>query len=467
MTAIPRALVAGGLIAASAATAEAGTLGVGAADSRAMSLAANPALAVGADGTEIAVELQQRLAWIEYRRAPYDGTDPVSDPDRTFDPEERFMTARVPFFAVRTELRRRAAGATEPARWGLGASVSVPYGSGVEFSADGPGRYHMIRATSYAVYVAPVVALRAGPNLRLGAGPVLAVALLSARLRTDIAPNLNELDPQDPPRAPETGLLEGEFRIDDPNGIAPTVTAGFLYEPGPRWRFGASYTAGTFVEQRGRSRFTPSLDFNVVSDAGFTYLQYLPPVAHAGARWRPDDAVELSLEAGWIGWSTNSVTRSKVAGSRIRATQEDLEALLDALEINESSLVELLDKDQTSLRGYHDGWTVVLGGALANGRLRPRGEVGFTRNTVPDAYMNVGNMDFDAWILTAGATWAPEAWPATFGLSMIQYFPRDRRIESSRFRSDAPVDSGFAYPTGNGVYRARSMRFSLTTSVRF
>ncbi len=455
-------------LALSPAPVRAGVTGVGAATGNARSLAANPAAAVGSDGTEISAEYLQGLVWFEYQRAPYRGTDPENDPDRTFDRENREFFPYYPYFAVRSDLRLRGGPEREPARFGVGLSVSVPTSSGVHLADDSAGRYHMIDARSYAMYVNPVVAVRAGQRLTLGAGPVLAIGKLAIRLRKDLAPNLNEISPGDPPYGPETALLEGEFEMKDATGYAPTVAAGFLYDVNDRFRVGASYVAGTRIEQHGRSRFTPSLDFNVYSTADFTYTQYLPPIANAGARYRVTPEVELSLEGYWAGWSTNATPRSKIQNSELHASQEDLEALLQTLEINEGDLVEgILDRDQVSQRGYHDGWNLVAGADVHHGSFRTRGEFGFSRGAVPDPYVNAGNFDFNSWIFTVGTAWEPRNLPYRVGLSWIQYFPQDRVIDNSRFRSDASPDSGFALPSGNGTYRAKSMRIALTTGVVF
>lgn len=453
------------------ASARAGIAGIGAANGSSRGLASNPATAVGSGGFEMSFDGTGTLALLHYTRAPYEGTDPESDPDRRFATSATWQHGANPSFAFRMDTHRAPRGGPrrEPSPLGLGVSLAFPSGTSINLDPEGPGRYHMINASSFTGYLAPVLAWRALPRLRVGFGPALTIAYLSVKKRVDLAPSLQEITGGDPPYTPESGLLEGQFEVDGATGYGATWTAGVLWEAGDRALLGMGFIAPSRTTLRGTSVVTPSLDFDVHSKARFALSQNLPPILNAGARYRLRENVTLSGEAQWIGWSRARTSDITITGSTLYSESGETQLLLDTLGINEGQLVEgILDKDQPSPRGYHDGWNVVIGTEIGGGSsLRWRVETGFFRATVPDEFVNPSNLDFDNVLLGAGATWTPKK-GVSLGLSLFEYVNAGRKITNSRYQTyGSPHGKDYAFPTGNGTYRLMVTRVVLTTAWRF
>lgn len=454
-------------------SARAGIAGVGAANGSSRGLASNPAFAVGSGGFETSFDLTGTLALLHYTRAPYEGTDPDRDPDRTFATSNTWQHGASPSFAFRMDTHRPPRGGPrrEPSPLGVGVSLAFPTGTSVTLEPEGPGRYHMINAISFTGYLAPVVAWRPRqlPRLRVGFGPALTLSYLSIKKRVDLAPSLQELTGGDPPYTPESRLLEGQFEVDGAMGYGLTFTTGVSLEVGGRALLGLGFIAPSRTTLRGTSYLTPSLDFDVHSRARFALSQNLPPILNAGARYRLKENVLLTGEAQWIGWSRAKTSTIRITGSTLYSPSGETQLLLDTLGINEGQLVEgILDKDQPSPRGFHDGWNVVVGTEVGGGaRLRWRFETGFFRATVPDEYVNPSNLDFDNVVLGAGATWSPRK-GLQVGLNVHEYLNAGRTIRNSRYQTyGSPHGSTYAFPTGNGTYRLLVTRVVMTTAWRF
>jgi long-subunit fatty acid transport protein len=445
-------------------SAFAGTAGVGASGETARSLGANPALAIGAKGTEIAGDLQTSLVFLTYQRA---GIDP--DTNKRYPEEHEFLHGEVPYVGIRSDaFRGRAAANAESGNLGVGFSLQLPSSSGASYSSGSAGRYHVIDATSYTVYLAPSVALRPIAPIRVGVAPVLAISRLSVIRRVDLAPSLRELLGEPGPD-PETGLLEGEFRVKDATGFAPTYQIGGAWDfvPG-RGTLGLSYTGGTLITLNGKSHFTPSLDFNVESTADFQYTQYLPPIANGGVRWHFTPSIAASFEGQWIGYAASRRARSRIENSRIHSSQADLQSLLDFLGLtDENQLVTgILDKEQSTPRGWQNSWNAVAGADYYLSKVRLHLEGGYYAHVTPDAYVSTANLDFDNFTVgTSVEVQATKTW--AIALNVNQFFNDGRHPRNSAFDPANSSESGLAYPTGNGDYGVTATRINLTTHLRF
>lgn len=452
----------------------AGIGGTGAAGVDARSLHANPALAVGGNGTDLSLDLTPTMVWLSYQRAPYQGTDPDTDPDRSFNRETNYLFGTSPSFGFRhdglfSREARRFSGRSggEPARLGLGLSIYTPAGSSISTDPDGAGRYHVVSARTFTAYVSPVAAWRATPKLRVGAGPVLAISQLTYQKRVDLASSLQQLSPSDPPVPPETGFLEGSFRT-QAIGATLLATAGVLWDPTEDVRLGLGVYAPGSVTLRGRSKLRPSIDLNVHSEADFSLEQNLPTTVNLGARFRPEENWQLTFEGQWVDASVQKVSHAKIRNSRLGSDQADLQNLLDQLGISESELVEgILDKDQPSVRGAKDWWSLLIGVEYLAPPWRLRGESGYFRSSIPDAYVSPVNLDFDNLVLGAGFGWKPERSRISVGLMLFHYVNGGRTVKNSRFSTHSTFGPAYQYPTGNGVYEATILRAVLTTQLRF
>lgn len=444
-------------------SALAGTAGVGAAGDTTRSLSSNPALSIGSRGTEIAGDIQSTLVFLTYQRF---GTDP--DTGDRYGRQREFLHGEVPYLAIRSDVfRGKSSSKAESGNLGLGFSLSVPFSSGADYSAGSNGRYHVIDATTYSVYLAPSVALRPIAPLRVGVAPVLAISRLSVVRHVDLAPSLRELLGEPGPD-PETGLLEGEFRVKDATGVAPTYQIGAVWDfvPG-RGTMGFSYTGGTLITLSGTSYFTPSLDFNVTSKADFQYTQYLPPIANGGVRWRVSPDLAASFEGQWVGYSASRKAVSRIENSKIQSDQADLQSLLDFLGINEGQLVTgILDKEQATERGWQNSWNAVAGADYYLERVRVHVEGGYFNHATPDRYISTANLDFDNYTIGVGVE-AQVLKRMQVALNVNQFFNSGRRPRSSAYDPAKPSKSGLAFPSGAGDYTASATRINLTTHVQF
>jgi len=440
-----------------------GTAGVGAAGETTRSLSSNPALAIGSRGTELAGDLQSTLVFLTYRRF---GTDP--DTGDRYGQEREFLHGEVPYIAIRSDaFTGSSANKNEGGNLGLGFSLSLPFSSGANYSGKSNGRYHVIDATTYSVYLAPSVALRPIAPLRVGVAPVLAISRLSVVRRIDLAPSLRELLGEPGPD-PETGLLEGEFRVKDAMGVAPTYQVGAAWDfvPG-RGTAGFAYTGGTLITLSGTSYLTPSLDFNVRSKADFQYTQYLPPIANGGVRWRFTPDITGSFEGQWVGYSASRKAVSRIENSQIQSSDADLQSLLDFLGINEGQFVEgILDKEQTTQRGWQNSWNAIAGADYYMERLRVHVEGGYFNHATPDPYISTANLDFDNYTIGAGVE-ARLGKRMLVALNVNQFFNTGRHPRKSEYDPAKSSKTGLAFPSGAGDYTASATRVNLTTHVRF
>ena len=448
-----------------ASLALAGTAGVGAAGTSARSLSSNPALAIGARGTEISGDLQTTLVFLSYRRA---GRDADGDP---YAREKVFLHGEVPYAAVRSDVFRRRGG--ESGNIGLGFSLALPFSSGANYANDSAGRYHVVDATTYSVYLAPSVALKPIRDVRVGVAPVLAISRLTVDKRVDLAPSLGELlgcdhsVPGDCPDA-ETGLLEGEFSVKDATGYAPTFQIGAAWDfLEGRGTAGFAYTGGTLTTLKGRSKFTPSLDFNVHSEADFSMTQYLPPIANVGGRWRFTREISGSFEGQWIGYSASKKTVARIENSQLKSDQADVDSLLGALGINEGQLVEgILDKEQHTYRGWQNAWNAIGGIDYDLEIVRVRMETGFLSRATPDRYVSTANLDFDNFTVGGVVEWRPSS-HFSIALAANQFFNGGRKVTNSGYGPTKSSASGLAYPSGNGDYDVSATRVNVVGLARF
>lgn len=463
---LPRRAFAGG---AGTGIPETGGQGAGAASADAKGLAANPAAAAGVGGTEATLDVALMVLDVRYQRAPYRGTDPTNDPDRTFKPASSFNAAVVPYVGVRSD----ALFGKEP-KLGIGMSVAAPFGRLVHFTPNYPGRYHLVTIDYSTVYATPAIALRPIPALRIGLGPVVGITSVRLRQRLDLAPTLQEIAPGDPPPPPESGLLEGEVLVREAQGVSYGFTVGGLVDVGERATIGLSFLSGQSSEAHGRSKVTPSRDLTLYTKGDFTLTQNLPPIVNAGVRYRlAEKPLEFSLEGQWVGWSVNRYFHLEIENSEIASSNADMQTLIDFLaaqgfDVNEGQVIEnIFDKDQYIARKYRNTWNA-LGGVEWQWRenVRARFQLGYDRSAIPDRTVNIGNVDFDSVVLGVGVTWTPKNRPLEIGLGISQYVSATRSVKESDFATHGrPVE--YAFPSGEGKYSAVLSRVATNVTYRF
>lgn len=136
----------------------------------------------------------------------------------------------------------------QPFSFGLG--VYSPFGLGMEWPAGAPFRNAGLEARLAYVTINPVVAWKPFQSLSIAIGPTFNYS--EAKLRQGVAV------------APFEFAFKGH---DWDYGLS----AGLLWQPHPKWSFGAKYTSATTIDYSGTGTFSPAAPF-------------LPPPMHTTGR---------------------------------------------------------------------------------------------------------------------------------------------------------------------------------------
>lgn len=453
---------------AGAGVPEVGGAGAGAASDDARGLFYNPAASVGANGSQVTFDLGVNILAIHYQRA---GLNPRGG--APFPGADSFDLAPTPYLAIRSDNfgrreKYRRAGRDE-SRLGLGFTIAAPFGRRVFPKSEYPGRYHLGKLDYFTVYAIPSIAFRVMPGWRIGAGPILAISQYTLTQRLDLAPELQKISPSNPPPPRESGLLEGQIEVNAARAIEPAFSLGTMVDLGDGVAtIGAGFLSGSISNAVGRSKVTPSLDFNVHSKADFKLTRALPPIVNLGARIRPPETpVEISIEGQWVGWHVVREDLITLKNSQIYADDADLQNLLSALNINQGQLVgSILDKKEPVARHWQDSVNLILGAEYKWAPMRSRFEIGYDKSAIPDKNVNPGALDFDTLILGASTTWEPKEKPFSASLAISQYLNQGRTITNSKFDTYS-TERGYAYPSGNGTYSAVLTQVRVAFGFRF
>lgn len=159
--------------------------------------------------------------------------------------------------------------------WAVGLSAGVPYGSGVAWPADWPGRYEIVRTQLEDFRLAPFVAWRSG-RLRLAGG----VHLDATRLR--VHRKLDFID------------TEGEVFL-DLAGQGIGVDLALHYVAGPSLDLGLTYKSRTSIDLDGGADFTaPDAFSEKTADQHARTELTLPDRIALGARWHRGEWTALA-----------------------------------------------------------------------------------------------------------------------------------------------------------------------------
>jgi long-chain fatty acid transport protein len=169
-------------------------------------------------------------------------------------------------------------------RWAAGVAVGVPYGSGVTWPSDWPGRHEIVRTELQVIRVAPFVAARLG-RVRVAAG----LHVDAARLQ--LARRLDFID------------VEGDVVIDmDGRGLGADVAV--YVDATPALAFGLTYKSRTAIDLEGGADFTTPDEFSAKTPDQYASTSITTPDRFAlGARWRRDRWAALA-DAEVTLWST-------------------------------------------------------------------------------------------------------------------------------------------------------------------
>ncbi|MFB6271437.1 MAG: OmpP1/FadL family transporter [Salinibacter sp.] len=177
--------------------------------------------------------------------------------------------ARAPYTGVEVDLQNDPIpvphgyvtyGVTE--KLGLGLGAYVPYGLETNWPvqlSDGTyfdGAFEGFKSRIQNIYVQPTIAYQVTPDLRVGAGPILAISTVELR-------QLLDLSQQTTPDGPTFGQLGVPFHtafarvgLEASNELGYGANVGVSYQASDRISIGARFTTPITVSYEGDAKFT-------------------------------------------------------------------------------------------------------------------------------------------------------------------------------------------------------------------
>jgi long-chain fatty acid transport protein len=163
----------------------------------------------------------------------------------------------------------------------FGVGLYAPFGLGVEWPDDSDLRSLAIKSQLQYITLNPVVSWKIHHTLSLAIGPTI---------------NYSDVEFT-------RGLLTSsdnlEFNGDD---FAFGFTAGILWQPHPKWSFGASYRLATTMDYDGTTTYNPGI--GPVSSTKTTASVPFPQIVSGGISFRPTPKWNIEADVDWIDWHT-------------------------------------------------------------------------------------------------------------------------------------------------------------------
>ncbi len=170
-------------------------------------------------------------------------------------------------------------------RFATGASVNVPFGSGVAWPAAWEGRYEIVSSSLQVVRTQPFASWRFG-RVRIAAGPHLDYGRLQIARKVDF---VND---------------EGDVAI-DMQGTGVGAHAALHWEASDRLAIGATWKSRTKIPLKGTADFeVPDAFTGRAHDQWVTSEITMPDVYAAGVAWRPSARWTVLADLGVTDWST-------------------------------------------------------------------------------------------------------------------------------------------------------------------
>lgn len=360
-------------------------------------------------------------------------TDPFGAPGNEIDfaaSKNTNTAAVVPFVAATTNLGIEDLG--------VGLGVYVPFGSELEFPADGAQRNVVTRISLRAIHITPTVAYRFWKRLRVGVGVSFIHSSFALEQR-NASPFVLGRPDDFPNPDPST---EGDTKIDASDSLRLGATFGAMYtDPDERFSVGASFMMPTKLNFRGTVNVTNSASAIVaMNDAQGNPLPAgsrtdnvalsipLPAIARLGVRVHPIARVAVELDVNYQAWST---TRKETIFF------EHNYPLLPqpGAQMNDITL------DQS----YRDTISVRLGGEVAPFEseaipLKLRGGVLYDQSPIDDRHFDLLTPDSDKWGVSLGAGYAFDLSPRMklgLDLAYMHLFYAERNIGPAAVGTDA------------------------------
>lgn len=173
-----------------------------------------------------------------------------------------------------------------PLSFGLG--VYVPYGLSLEWTGNNTFKTLAEEGKLLYVTVNPVVAWQIHPTFSIGAGPTLNYS--KAELKRGI------------------GFLPGDQFKFSGDAFDVGFNAGALWQPHPKWSFGANYRYLTTMNYAGTSEASPYSSPTKTSGS-LRFPQYVV----AGVSFRPTEDWNFEMDVDWTDW--DNVNQIKFHGT--------------------------------------------------------------------------------------------------------------------------------------------------------
>jgi long-chain fatty acid transport protein len=184
-----------------------------------------------------------------------------------------------------------------PTNWpvSVGLGVYAPFGLGVKWPEGSVLRNQALDSKLLFYTVNPVVAYKVTDSLSVGIGPTINYGKIQFNRGLGAAP-----------------ADYYEFKGDD---VAFGFNAGILWQPHPKWSFGANYRLATTMDFEGTSTYNPNVaSGNPVYSAGTTASVPFPQIASAGVSFRPTPKWNIEVDVDYINWDT--ITSLNLNGSK-------------------------------------------------------------------------------------------------------------------------------------------------------
>lgn len=166
----------------------------------------------------------------------------------------------------------------KPVSFGLG--IYAPFGLGVKWPDDAPFRNAGLEARLNYVTINPVVAWRPIRTLSIAIGPTISYSDIKLRQGVAVAPY--------------------EFHYQG-YGWTYGFNAGILWQPHPKWSFGAKYFSATEVDYEGDATFSPAAPFLPPPSHTKAHLDF-PQIVAAGVSFRPTTNWNIEVDIDWSDW---------------------------------------------------------------------------------------------------------------------------------------------------------------------
>jgi long-chain fatty acid transport protein len=263
--------------------------------------------------------------------------------------------------------------------WAAGLSLGVPFGSGVTWPSDWPGRHELMRTQLTVFRAAPFFAWSFGP-VRISAG----VHLDAGRL--ELQRDLDFID------------TDGDVRMDMSDTGFGVDAAAFWQGPGGV-AVGISYKGRTTLSLDGGANFTAPAAFSEkIVDQNVATTLTLPDRVALGVALRRGRFTGF-LDAELVRWSVRESTT------------------IDFAEPQTTDVVQMND--------WHDTWAVRGGVEHTRGRLALRGGAYWDPSPVPSATLSPSSPDANRLGLTVGAGWQlGDTWSVDVAFEHMQLLER-------------------------------------------